>query len=53
MMHYIVTSGHINEQQGLLVEIYEAEFSLVDEPTEQLMMYRLKLWPAGMDLHTV
>ncbi len=46
-MHETVTSDHINEYKDFLVEIYEAEFSLVDEPTEQQPMYRIRAVPQG------
>jgi len=39
-----VTSEHINEYKDFLVEIYEAEFCLVDEPTESNPMYRFVLY---------
>lgn len=32
-MHDTVTSEHINEYKEFLVDLYEAEFGLVDEPT--------------------
>ena len=39
-----VTSEHINEYKDFLVDIYEAEFCLVDEPTESQPMYRFVLY---------
>lgn len=39
-----VTSEHINEYKEFLVDIYEAEFCLVDEPTESQPMYRFVLY---------
>lgn len=39
-----VTSEHINEYKEFLVDIYEAEFCLVDEPTESNPMYRFVLY---------
>ena len=39
-----VTSEHINEYKEFLVDIYEAEFCLVDEPTESNAMYRFVLY---------
>lgn len=39
-----VTSEHINEYKDFLVDIYEAEFCLVDEPTELQPMYRFVLY---------
>lgn len=42
-MHETVTSEHINEYKDFLVDIYDAEFCLVDEPTEQ-PMYRFVLY---------
>lgn len=43
-MHETVTSEHVNEYKDFLVDIYEAEFCLVDEPTEQQSMYRFVLY---------
>lgn len=43
-MHDTVTSEHINEYKEFLVDIYEAEFCLVDEPTESNPMYRFVLY---------
>ena len=43
-MHETVTSDHINEYKDFLVEIYEAEFCMVDEPTESQPMYRFVLY---------
>lgn len=43
-MHDTVTSEHINEYKDFLVDIYEAEFCLVDEPTELQPMYRFVLY---------
>ena len=39
-----VTSEHINEYKEFLVDIYEAEFCLVDEPTGSNSMYRFVLY---------
>ena len=39
-----VTSAHINEYKEFLVDIYEAEFCLVDEPTGSQPMYRFVLY---------
>lgn len=39
-----VTSEHINEYKDFLVDIYEAEFCLVDEPTGSQPMYRFVLY---------
>lgn len=39
-----VTSEHINEYKDFLVDIYEAEFCLVDEPTGSDTMYRFVLY---------
>lgn len=39
-----VTSEHINEYKDFLVDIHEAEFCLVDEPTGQQPMYRFVLY---------
>lgn len=39
-----VTSEHINEYKDFLVEIYEAEFCMVDEPTGSQSMYRFVLY---------
>lgn len=43
-MHETVTSEHINEYKKFLVDIYEAEFCLVDEPTGSDTMYRFVLY---------
>ena len=43
-MHETVTSNHINEYKEFLVDIYEAEFCLVDEPTGSQPMYRFVLY---------
>lgn len=43
-MHDNVTPEHINEYKDFLVNIYEAEFCLVDEPTESNSMYRFVLY---------
>lgn len=43
-MHEPVTSDHINEYKEFLVDIYEAEFCLVDEPTGENTMYRFVLY---------
>lgn len=43
-MHETVTSKHINEYKEFLVDIYEAEFCLVDEPTGSQPMYRFVLY---------
>lgn len=43
-MHETVTSEHINEYKEFLVDLYEAEFGLVDEPTESNPMYRFVLY---------
>lgn len=43
-MHETVTSEHIKEYKEFLVDIYEAEFCLVDEPTGQQSMYRFVLY---------
>lgn len=43
-MHDNVTPEHINEYKDFLVDIYEAEFCLVDEPTGQQPMYRFVLY---------
>lgn len=39
-----VIQEHINEYKEFLVDIYEAEFCLVDEPTGQQPMYRFVLY---------
>lgn len=39
-----VTSEHINEYKEFLVDVYEAEFCLVDEPTGSDPMYRFVLY---------
>lgn len=39
-----VTSEHINEYKDFLVDTYEAEFCLVDEPTGSNSMYRFVLY---------
>lgn len=39
-----VTSEHINEYKEFLVDIYEAEFCMVDEPTRSQPMYRFVLY---------
>lgn len=39
-----VTSDNINEYKDFLVDIYEAEFCLVDEPTGSNTMYRFVLY---------
>lgn len=39
-----VTSEHINEYKDFLVDIYEAEFCLADEPTGSNPMYRFVLY---------
>lgn len=39
-----VTSEHINEYKEFLIDIYEAEFCLVDEPTASNAMYRFTLY---------
>ena len=39
-----VTSEHINEYKEFLVDIYEAEFCLVDEPTGSNPMYKFVLY---------
>lgn len=43
-MHETVTSDHINEYKEFLVDIYGAEFCLVDEPTGSQPMYRFVLY---------
>lgn len=43
-MHDTVTSEHINEYKEFLVDLYEAEFGLVDEPTGLQPMYRFVLY---------
>lgn len=43
-MHEKVTQEQINEYKEFLVEIYEAEFGLVDEPTGSNPMYRFVLY---------
>lgn len=43
-MHDNVTSEHINEYKSFLVDIYEAEFCLVDEPIGSNSMYRFVLY---------
>ena len=43
-MHETVTSEHINEYKEFLVDIYEAEFCIVDEPTGSQPMYRFVLY---------
>lgn len=43
-MHETVTSEHINEYKEFLVDIYEAEFCLVDEPRVSDTMYRFVLY---------
>lgn len=43
-MHDTVTAEHINEYKEFLVDLYEAEFGLVDEPTESQPMYRFVLY---------
>lgn len=43
-MHETVTSDHINEYKEFLTDVYEAEFCLVDEPTESQLMYRFVLY---------
>ena len=43
-MHDAVTSEHINEYKEFLVDIYEAEFCLVDAPTGSDTMYRFVLY---------
>lgn len=43
-MHETVTPEHINEYKEFLVDIYEAEFGLVDEPTRSQPMYRFVLY---------
>ena len=39
-----VTSEHINDYKDFLVDIYEAEFCMVDEPTRSNPMYRFVLY---------
>lgn len=39
-----VTSEHINEYKEFLVDIYEAELCMVDEPTGSQPMYRFVLY---------
>lgn len=39
-----VTAEHINDYKDFLVDIYEAEFCLVDEPTGSQPMYRFVLY---------
>ena len=39
-----VTSEHINEYKEFLVDIYEAEFCLVDEPTGSQPMCQFVLY---------
>lgn len=39
-----VTSEHIKEYKEFLVDIYEAELCLVDEPTRSQPMYRFVLY---------
>lgn len=43
-MHDNVTAEHINEYKDFLVDLYEAAFCLVDEPTESQPMYRFVLY---------
>lgn len=43
-MHETVTSEHINDYKDFIVDIYEAEFCLVDEPTGSQPMYRFVLY---------
>ena len=43
-MHETVTQEHIKKYKDFLVEIYEAEFGLVDEPTRSQPMYRFVLY---------
>lgn len=43
-MHDTVTPEHINEYKDFLVDIYEAEFCLVDEPAGSNPMYRFVLY---------
>ena len=43
-MHETVTSEQINEYKEFLVDIYEAEFCLVDEPTGSNPMFRFVLY---------
>lgn len=43
-MHDAVTSEHINEYKEFLVDLYEAAFCLVDEPTRSQPMYRFVLY---------
>ena len=39
-----VTSEHIAEYKEFLVDLYEAEFCMVDEPTRSQPMYRFVLY---------
>lgn len=39
-----VTQEHINKYKEFLVDIYKAEFCLVDEPTGSDTMYRFVLY---------
>lgn len=43
-MHDNVTAEHINTYKDFLVDLYEAEFGLVDEPTDSQPMYRFVLY---------
>lgn len=44
MMHDTVISEHINEYKEFLMDIYEAELCLVDEPTGSQPMYKFVLY---------
>ena len=43
-MHEKVASEQINEYKEFLVDIYDAVFGLVDEPTSSQPMYRFVLY---------
>lgn len=43
-MHDTVTSEHITEYKEFLVDLYGAEFGLVDELTRSQPMYRFVLY---------
>ena len=43
-MHEKVMQEHINEYKDFLVDLYEVEFCMVDEPTRSQPMYRFVLY---------
>lgn len=44
MMHDTVTSEDINEYKDFLVDLYEVELCMVDEPTQSQPLYRFVLY---------